>query len=472
FIVSDLIIERKAFRELAEKINHNSCFLLLGRRFSGKTAIMATICKKLKSFSHIIFPSNETCDERTIGELLSSETNTIFLFDSNSLSSEAYLTVVNSRDKIKKNNNKVIFFANSNDNFIVEHLDVEVIRIYNKFYKKNDHSSFNELNDFNKKANKYGLNNRRWGDTNLDYLNYIHQTQKITTSIDDVIKSNLTLDEKVIFILLCACDKIYYSGLLSFGLYPKDIKSIVDRFTPFLEIEPVKVNEYMSHSSHKLVHNSKLVLLNKLKELDNDDIRYCIEYIVKTYHDNKSKFRLYIEVILFDTLNQIFGGKSGAGHLIYSVYERLEHLLSNDLHYWLQRAKSIYRLFPKEYDRLREAYQYTKKVYNDSRENSPLYIKGALSTALISSLLYFMENDSREKILYGREVINLAHEVIYSNHFNNPRTGLKNELEGSINRKNALDLIIAICDEYIRSNPYGDLYSSANEIITELRKIK
>lgn len=470
FVISDILIERKVFRELSKKINTNSCFFILGRRLSGKTAILSSICKSMKGYSHILFPSRITCDERTVAELLHLSNNTLFLFDSNSLSSSAYRTVANGLDEVSKNNNKIIFFSNSDDNFMAEHLNAEQIIIDNRFDKKNDNENYNELNEFNEKANRYGLNKRRSSDSNLDYLNYIHESQKINTKIDSIINKKLTLEEKIIFILLCAHDKVYYSDLFPFGIYTNDIENIVKTFPYLLEIEKTSRSEIPSHSSHKIVHNSKCILINKLRELDSDDIRYCIEYIVKNFYKNRSKFRLYIEVILFDTLNQIFGNRSGAGKLIYSVYERLESILNYDLHYWLQRAKSIYRLFPKKYDMLKCAYQYAKKVYCDTQENTTLHLKGALSTSITSSLIYFIEKNTSEKKLLQREIIMLSYEVIFSHHFNNPRTGLKHALNVSINSRNTFEMINSICNEYIRAEPYGDLNMKANKIITELKK--
>ena len=80
----------------------------------------------------------------------------------------------------------------------------------------------------------------------------------------------------------------------------------------------------------------------------------------------------------FDTLNQLFGRKKGAVKLIFKVYESLEQLLSDDLHFWLQRSKSIYRLVPNQYWKLKTSYSYAKKVYMDGK-NITLTTKAALS---------------------------------------------------------------------------------------------
>ena len=92
-----------------------------------------------------------------------------------------------------------------------------------------------------------------------------------------------------------------------------------------------------------------------------EDIIKCIVHIVERVKDDRTRYRIYIDIILFDTLNQLFGGKRGAGNLIFEVYERLEEYLSDSL----QRSKSIYRLKSNDLAKLKEAYSYSIKVYFD-----------------------------------------------------------------------------------------------------------
>lgn len=61
-----------------------------------------------------------------------------------------------------------------------------------------------------------------------------------------------------------------------------------------------------------------------LNTLPKNEIIESINYIVLKLKNDRQRYRMYIEVILFDTLNQLFGGKHGAGHLIFQVYESLE----------------------------------------------------------------------------------------------------------------------------------------------------
>lgn len=462
FRISDLIIKRSATADIVEKIKKNPCLLVIGRRLSGKTALIADICASMKNFSHVLFPSSDTCDEKVVASLITSRKHTLFLFDSHSITPESYKVVANALEIVQKNSNRIIIFGNSNDNFITDKLTADIIKVENSF--NND-----EIDLFNTKANRYGLNKRKYNHSNLDYLNYIYTEQKINSLIEVFIKQQLSLDEKIIFILLCAKDKVYYSDLLAFEIFPDEIEKISEKLSPFIEIEPVNSSETSSHSTHKLVHNSKLALINKLNELNKDDLVGCIVHIVKTLHNDKSRYRLYIEVILFDTLNQLFGKGRGAGALIYSVYEQLESILAYNLHYWLQRAKSIYRLAHSDYDQLRNAYSYAKKVYTDSHVNSPLHQKGALSTATSAALLYALEKDPIEKQAWQSDVIEFSNEVVSSNDFTHNRKNISFELESQVNRQSVFLRIINTCEDYLTQDFQGDKADKAKNVIQQLK---
>ena len=77
-----------------------------------------------------------------------------------------------------------------------------------------------------------------------------------------------------------------------------------------IEEVDVEKTEKTTHSATKLVHNSKAVLIYLLNRLSHDEIITCIRYVVEAFKDDKQRNRIAVDVILFDTLNQLFGGKS------------------------------------------------------------------------------------------------------------------------------------------------------------------
>lgn len=278
-----------------------------------------------------------------------------------------------------RNSNKVVVAINSNDNYIAESLKGVVIEIPNRFYGE-------ELKDNEKSANKYGLIKRYYQNTNMDYLQKITEKQRI--SIFDVDKYNFkfSFNEQVILLLLTVLDKVYVGDALALDVSLNEIDVLKNNLPLLIEEISVDATEKTVHSSTKLVHNSKVVLIHLLNQLTHEQIIECIRYIVEEFKEDQQRNRIGVNVILFDTLNQLFGGKSGAGTLIYKVYESLEDILNDSLHYWLQRAKCIYHIYPNSLERLKSAYGYAKKVYFDG--GYTITSKAALTTALISCMIY------------------------------------------------------------------------------------
>ena len=130
---------------------------------------------------------------------------------------------------------------------------------------------------------------------------------------------------------------------------------------------------------------------------------------------DRAKRRLYIETVLFDTLNQLFGHAKGAGKLILDIYEELEPDLNQDMDYWLQRSKSIYRIYPKNYSKLKTAYQYAKKSASDG--DSRIQAKAALTTSLICCLLARQCRNEMDQRDYEIEAITSAETAVTSVYF-------------------------------------------------------
>ncbi len=85
------------------------------------------------------------------------------------------------------------------------------------------------------------------------------------------------------------------------------------------------------------------------------------------------------------------------------------------LHYWLQRAKSIYRSESTSKTHLLEAYKYAKKVYCDGWDS--ISAKAALSSGIICCLLHNCSDDTDEKLKYQKEAIDLIHAAIQSHEY-------------------------------------------------------
>jgi len=395
--------------------------------------------------------------------LLEKTENSVFVFDTNALSSNSYFLIRDCEALLKENHNKIIVAVNQSDNYLSEEISCEEIHIKNYFSSK-------ELELFKEQADAFGFTERNAKDTNLDYLEKLHTEQKLSVLNAIQLPKSYTENEKILMLILCVKDKVYSKDIYSLGIKQSELIFFLERTSKLIEYVRTSKGEHSNNkSTHKLVHNSKMVLLNQIQAFQMQDTLAAIIRIVSCFlrGDNDQK-RIYKEVMQFDTLNQLFGRKRGAGKLIFEVYDKLQPILKEDLHYWLQRAKSIYRLVPDDkYFKLKQAYAYAKKVYLDSEQKS-LTAKAALTTSLISCLLYRLERNPMVKQEYQREAIELGSEAIQSDYYRS-ESRLDSELDSNRGYRNNL---IEICQETILNSTDVHLASKACNIVRKFGRME
>ena len=461
FYKSELIINRDCLEELEQSISKYNITFIEGRRFSGKTSLLCTFCEKEKRRTIFFFPSTTQESVDVIRDIIHNNKNSVLIFDSNAMSSECYYMLQDITDILKMNDNKIIVMINQSDNYLPELIEADYIKIKNSFSDK-------ELSRLLPKSNDHALTERKREDTNLDYLNIIKKEQGLSLSLTLKLPKVYTKNEQILLLLLCVKDKVYSRDINSLGIKYAEIQGFIERISFLGEWIHTSRGEKSTFSAYKLVHNSKNVILEEVRKISHEDIVESIISIVKAFkHGDNNQKRIYREVMQFDTLNQLFGRKKGAGRLIFKVYENLELLLSDDLHFWLQRSKSIYRLVPNKYWKLKSAYAYAKKVYLDS-ENITLTTKAALSVSLISSLLYGIEKNDFYKFNMLEESIQLGHKAIFSDYYKQ-ETRLKSDLNIENEHRNYAELIKNSCSVYLTlTHRNKDICHKAQEILRKL----
>lgn len=455
-----LHVLRDIENEIIKNFPNNNCIILKGRRFSGKTFILCSLMQRYKNMDIYYFPSSIFADEEVVEKLVLDSNNSLFLFDSNSISPDVYGLIIKSLTTIKAQNNKMIFAVNSNDNFLLGKFNGILLEMKSNFLDK-------ELLQNRKAADSFGLARRKSRHTNIDYLMVLKKDQNISLPFEIASKNSFDLTEQSILLALCALDKLYYSDLIALDFTKKRIEKFCTKAEPFVELVPTSHNESTRHSTTKLVHNSKIGLVELLKNLTDKQISDGINNLVRKFKPDYSRRRLYIEVILFDTLNQIFSGREKFHEVIPEIYKNLQPLLMDDLHYWLQRAKCIYRTST-DIIGLNEAYSYAKKVYIDG--HSDLASKAALTVALISCAISEKSSDE-EKLGYYEEAIVYAHESVFANFFHLNPSYLESEL--FIGRNSFTEHRIILACEYVQKESSNvDFITKSEELIKKFDIIK
>ena len=375
--IGALHVYRSAYIKILNLLKIRDCIILKGRRISGKTYLLALLVNNVKSHSVIFFPSTSMVDSLEIEKLLNESTDTLFVFDSNALSANSFHWIKRSVKTLNTKRNKIILSTNTNDTFFADTLEAEQIELHHTFDE-------GEIKLFNNIATKFGLLNRQKNESNIDYLLKLKKEYPSFDLKFELPKcTTLSKNEKLLVLILASSDKIFDSDFLSIGLKDMEIKKFMDKLDPLIELIPTIPNESRLHSTKKIVHNSKFALLEIINKIPYPELLEIIKTVVSKFRSDRYRRYYYNNLILYDALNQMFFEKTGAVTFIHKLYAELETILSEDLYYWLQRAKCIYRSAYKDKTALLDALSYAKKVYIDSSYNKNLKAKGAFMYALI-----------------------------------------------------------------------------------------
>lgn len=454
-------ILRDAVNQIARDLKSNTCVLLKGRRFSGKTYVLCSLTERFKTKDVFYFPSATFADEEIVERLLNNCKNSLFLFDSNSITPDVYGLLLKSGALLEEKKNKLVVAINSSDNYMPTQLKCSFIELSNQFHDGS------EITLSRKALDSFGLTRRKLGQTNIDFLYTLKHEQNVELPFNEKNNQPYTLPEKRVLFVLCALDKLYYSDLIALNFTQREIATICTKLEPLIEVVPTGPNESTRHSSKKLVHNSKIALTETIKYFTEDDIYDSILYVVRRFHMDYSRRRLYIEIILFDTLNQLLSGRKGSKALIATIYARLQPLLKDDLHYWLQRAKSIYRTTSSK-EELEEAYTYAKKAYLDGHES--VHAKSALTAALIlCALSEFGEIEN--KLRHSEGAVMLAYEAVFSEYFRVNPNYLQAELPIGQNTHSE-HRISKACNQVIEYSEDDTLILKSKEILERFELLR
>ena len=460
-------IQRTLLRLLQNRLEKATCVVIKGRRFSGKTTLLCLLRENTPRYTTYFFPSSTSYDEYVITRMIADKKNSLFIFDSNSMISDVYLAIAHSKKILDDNLSKIVVASNTNDDYLIDNLDAELIELNYKFDDK-------ELRLFNEEANKKAFIQKKRNETNLDYALNLLEQQRSTHKLPlEINPDTLSLNDKVIFVLLSSEDKIFYRTVIALDIPLYDIRNLKERYAILLEEIKTSKDEFSGKSSYKLVHNSKAILINTLRSFSDSDIVSAIHFIVSKFNKDRTLRQECKNIILFDTLNQIFKKKDGAGYLINKIYDRLESVLYNDMHFWLQRAKSIYRLFKNDKNQLLRAKTFADKVFKDTIKYSSLNAKSALSSSLINCMLYFLEDDTIEKLNFQKQCIRMAYFATTTDHYKYKQQYFHSDIQAKGHSSKPVDqLLISICDDFIINNEEHEIALYAHEVIYKIENLK
>lgn len=440
--------------------------VIQGRRFSGKTYMINYIMQNTPKYDKFFFPSGTSLDANFIEELFEKIENSLFIFDSNSITPEIYQLILLKKEYIVDRKNKIIIASNTNEDFLIAKLNAAHYQIKNVF-------SSNELDSFNIKADKFAFARQRASQTHLEYAYLLLKQHNMDMKNIPQDIRKFTLNEQTIIFMLCVFDRVYLHEAIAMDIRISEIEEFIDQYSILFELVDCEPEEAYGKSVRKIVHNSRSILLNLLKDLPKENVLYSVKTIAsKLYTYDKEQYKA---VMMFDTLNQLFS-QDGAGYLIEFIYEGLEETLYREPHFWLQRAKSIYRLSRTDKKKLLLAVGYAQKAISDSLceegKNLNLHLKSKFSAALIYCMLYNIENEVRQKIDYQIESIEMMYDVLFLQEYQYMPKSVHCDITY---RETVYNNIISMCEEFIspeHRSTRSDTTIKATSVIRKMRELR
>ncbi|PKN73922.1 MAG: hypothetical protein CVU52_06950 [Deltaproteobacteria bacterium HGW-Deltaproteobacteria-10] len=406
----------------------NPITIIQGRRFTGKSLLLSKISKEIKSKQAYIFPSNMTVMP-SILEFCLTKQNSLFIFDTNVLNYECASFLRKNVDKLNDLSSNILIACNPAEIDIANTfmLSMDCDDCYFELSAKLEDIEYDILNE---KLSDMGLINFQKKKSLLDNTYYL--SERYPDRKAHIVASNELTDNEIITLIITAVfDKTYSSITRALGMGKEELKNLAEKINPLLELELTNSQELHHHSTVKLSVNStpwlyKIITefykANGIKKTVN-----IIKRIVKLFICNESYTYIQQKIIMFDTLNQLFGAdEGGAAALIRAVYEEIQDLLSDIPDYWLQRSKSILKLENKRIDRIHDGIDYARKAYEDGIRQKTI-MNAEFTIALLYGKLCKMEEYKRY------EDINEAVDWFYSalNKYRSNRPYIESMLEYS-----------------------------------------
>ena len=286
-------------------------------------------------------------------------------------------------------------------------------------------------------------------ETMVDYVLLLAENNTMDLAFMPKDKTVYSLHESVLLIILAALDKVYDADAIALGIPMYEVGTFITKVGEKLaQRELCSPDEATKHSAMKLVHNSKFALLKIVNGLDEEQVIESVFHIVQRCQHDYTRKRLYINVMLFDTLNQLFQDSPKRAELIKKIYDKLSELLYSDMHYWLQRAKCTYR-YAKEQSALETAYTYAKKSYDDGGQD--IHYKASLTLSIICCAISEHEK-GQDKINECRLAIRYANEAVFSDFYQQNNTSLQLDLDAKQGKSHSgIQMVVNACN-FIKQN--------------------
>lgn len=355
-------ISRDIILETLDKSKKHSINIILGNSYSGKTYLMCDLVMRIRNKDVYAFESKDRIADHAFSTLLN-KSNSIFLFDTNSLNTNQIETLIRHHKQLELNQNRCFIFSQINngelhglihllkETGIISETNIGDFKLDNRF-------SENEVRRINPLMARCNIGILKPEQTLLDNVISISEVLEAKHKFSNVCLSFNSIKEVASLVILAIEKKVYSTQVIKFDIL-SEIHNQYLKGRPLIDLERTWSFESSAsdNPNEKYIINAEYWLNKQLgnyasRDKNQSTIVKAFKYIISKIVELEGKPEIigytnpsYKRFIQFDIINRVFytNGKNSI-FLIKKIYDGLNEFLSNDPNYLHQRAKCYIRL--------------------------------------------------------------------------------------------------------------------------------
>ncbi|HCW7016944.1 TPA: SIR2 family protein [Citrobacter farmeri] len=329
-------------QQIKNALNDYSITILKGTRISGRTLLCYSILNTIKDRAVFIVDSTNKLNSHSLNRLLG-QRNSVIFFDSQTLDYDLIHIIRKEKRHFRDKKISLLICAeinNSDEEHFLKGGDVSTI-----VFNIDNIPSQKEMGTINQRAIECHLPTFTAGRYFLDKIFNVYNILGENNAL-----KKITITSELYIVLCVIATKYFITGqeVINSGLKISETKTLIQNYTPFLDIEEITTEERYDHTSFKIVSYASTWVIALLREFYRSKGKdWCIDNLItplkKIYIKDKE---LAISIRKYDNLNFLFTeGRGGAADLIIGLYDKLQEIEGRDPEFYVQKGKAYYNIY-------------------------------------------------------------------------------------------------------------------------------
>ena len=363
-------VRRDIEENMVKLLGETPLVLVRGRRFSGRTLLLKSIAASAITKNVFFVDSNSSISVETLEHMLE-KTNSLFLFDTNSLTSEtAFLLTRRAKDMLRHGSGAVVAASRTEPEVVgsmMAHVEDRAD------FELSPRLSAAEIKQLNQKLDRLGL--LRF-DSNRTLLENTYLVLRSTPQMSSELTKSVDVNEREfeLILIVAVANKAFSNLATALNIRVGELYALCERVGPLLDLAEAGRGERMeTHSRYKVISNSHtglgLFMRRVIDERGYDWLSARFANLVRRLITQPPFRSLAQSMYMFDAVNYVLslGEGSGAGYrpVVRNLYQDLQPDLSASADYWLQRAKAVLAIEDEQH-LLLEGIQFATKAFREA----------------------------------------------------------------------------------------------------------